>query len=148
MFFAWCNGDATIADAAERQRFCGWVLQAIEEILDKFIAKFRALYQERVTDEMAKTEGFLDYYLGTVLADTAGVMGIEMTRRTVGIANVKDITSIEDPVKRTRAERIILTLAKTCIMKRSSLRCGRDYRRAIEQAIARFPRQGTEQQAS
>ena len=148
MFFAWCNGDATIADAAERQRFCGWVLQTIEEILDKFIAKFRALYQEKVTDEMAKTEGFLDYYLGTVLADTAGVMGIEMIRRTVGIANVKDITSIEDPVKRARAERIILTLAKTCIMKRSGFRCGRDYRRAIEQAIARFPRQGTEQRAS
>ena len=97
---------------------------------------------------MAKTEGFLDYYLGTVLADTAGVMGIEMIRRTVGIANVKDITSIKDTAKRARAERIILTLAKMCIMKRNCFQCGHDYRRAIEQVVARFPRQGTEQQAS
>ena len=91
---------------------------------------------------MAKTPGFLDYYLGTVLADTAGVTGIELIRRTVGIANVKDITSIADTEKRTRAERIIITLAKHCIMHRAEMKSGKDYLKAIKAAVAKFPQQG------
>lgn len=142
MFFAWCNGDATIADAAARQKFCGWVLQTIADIVDKFSAKFRKIYEENVHDAMAKTPGFLDYYLGTVLADTAGVTGIELIRRTVGIANVKDITSIADTEKRTRAERIIITLAKHCIMHRAEMKTGKDYLKAIKAAVAKFPQQG------
>ena len=138
MFFAWCNGDATIHSEAEKKEFCGWVLQTIQEIVDKFIVKFQAVYRENVTDVMADTEGFLEYYLGEILADTAGVTGLELIRRTDGMANVKDITSISDEKKRTRAERIVITLAKDCIMHRSSFRCGQDYLDAIQRAVEKF----------
>ena len=138
MFFAWCNGDATLRSAAAKEKFCGWVLQTIQEIVDKFIAKFRVVYKENVTDIMADTDGFLDYYLGEILADTAGVTGLELIRRTDGMANVKDITTISDEKKRTRAERIVITLAKDCIMHRSSFRCGQDYLDAIQRAVKQF----------
>ncbi len=138
MFFAWCNGDATIEDEAKRVEFCGWVLNTIVEIVDLFIAKFKVAYKEKVTDIMAKTEGFMEWYLGTILADTAAVAGLESIRRTVGMANVKDITTIPDPEKRARAEKIIITLAKNYIMNRDSFLSGADYRRAIEEAIAKF----------
>lgn len=138
MFFAWCNGDATIEDEHKKAEFCGWILNAIEEIVDKFIAKFKVCYKENVTDTMAKTEGFLEWYLGTVLSDTAAVAGLESIRRTVGMANVKDITSIPDLYKRARAEKIVITLAKKYIMNRDSFLSGADYRKAIEEAIAKF----------
>ena len=138
MFFAWCNGDATIEDEHKKAEFCGWILNAIEEIVDKFIAKFKVCYKENVTDTMAKTEGFMEWYLGTVLADTAAVAGLESIRRTVGMANVKDITSILDPDKRARAEKIVITLAKKYILNRDSFLSGADYRKAIEEAIAKF----------
>ncbi len=138
MFFAWANGDATIEDAAEKEKFCGWVIDCIEEIVDKFIVKFKAAFREHVTDTMAKTEGFLEHYLGTVLSDTAGVAGLESIRRIDGMANNKDITSIADEEKRARAERIIVTLAKNYIMNRDRFTSGADYRRAIEDAIAKF----------
>ncbi|MDF2842261.1 MAG: 5-methylthioribose kinase [Herbinix sp.] len=138
MFFAWCNGDATIEDEHKKAEFCGWILNAIEEIVDKFIAKFKVCYKENVTDTMAKTDGFLEWYLGTVLADTAAVAGLESIRRTVGMANVKDITSIPDLDKRARAEKIVITLAKKYIMNRDSFLSGADYRKAIEEAIAKF----------
>lgn len=138
MFFAWCHGDATIEDEAKKADFCGWVLDTIEEIVDKFVAKFKVAFKENVTDTMAKTEGFLEWYLGTVLADTAGIAGLESIRRTVGMANVKDITSIPDEKKRARAERIVITLAKDYIMNRTSFKCGADYRKAIETAVAKI----------
>ena len=138
MFFAWCNGEATIEDPAEKEKFCGWIIDCICDIVDKFIEKFKVAYAENVTDTMAKTEGFMEYYLGTVLADTAGVAGLESIRRTVGMANNKDVTSIADPEKRARVEKILITLAKNYIMNRESFTSGAAYRKAIEEAIAKF----------
>ena len=139
MFFAWCNGDATIEDPAEKEKFCSWTLDTIEEIVDQFIAKFKVCFRENVTDTMAKTEGFLEWYLDGVLRDTAAVAGFESVRRTVGMANVKDITSISDEAKRARAEKIIITLAKDYIMNReTSFKSGADYRSAIAKAISKF----------
>ncbi len=140
MFFAWCNGDATIEDPAEKEKFCSWTLDTIEKIVDLFIEKFKVSFRENVTDTMAKTEGFLEWYLDTVLRDTAAVAGFESVRRTVGMANVKDITTIPDEKKRARAERIIITLAKDYIMNReTSFKCGADYLTAIKRAIDKFP---------
>ncbi|MEL7656654.1 MAG: S-methyl-5-thioribose kinase, partial [Bacillota bacterium] len=139
MFFAWCNGDATIEDSEEKEKFCGWVLDTIEEIVDQFIAKFTVSFKENVTDTMAKTEGFMEWYLDGVLRDTAAVAGFESVRRTVGMANVKDITSISDEKKRARAEKIIITLAKDYIMNReTSFKSGADYINAIKKAISKF----------
>ena len=135
MFFAWCNGDATIADKSEKDEFCGWTIESIRDIVDMFIAKFKKAYAEKVTDSMAKTPGFLDYYLNSILEDTAGCTGLELIRRTVGMANVKDITSISEENKRVRAERIIIVLAKDCIKNRMQFKCGNDYVTAIKAAI-------------
>ena len=100
-----------------------------------FTAKFKKAYAEKVTDSMAKTPGFLDYYLNSILEDTAGCTGLELIRRTVGMANVKDITSISEENKRVRAERIIIVLAKDCIKNRMQFKCGNDYVTAIKAAI-------------
>lgn len=138
MFFTWCNGDATIHNKEEKEEFCGWVLDTIEEIVDKFIAKFKVKFKESVTEIMAKREGFLDWYLGTVLADTAGVAGLESIRRTVGMANVKDITTISDQDKRARAEKMVITLAKNYIINRDKFKTGADYRKAINEVIEMY----------
>jgi 5-methylthioribose kinase len=87
---------------------------------------------------MAKTEGYLDCYLRSILADTAGFAGLESIRRVVGMANVKDITSITAPVKRERAERIIITLAKEYILKAATFTDGKSYRNAIENTIKKY----------
>jgi 5-methylthioribose kinase len=138
MFFAWCNGDATIEDEKQKAEFCGWIIETIVEIVDKFITKFKIAFKEKVTDTMAKTDGFLDWYLGTILADTAAIAGLESIRRTVGMANVKDITTISDVDKRARAEKIVITLSKNYIMNRDRFLCGADYKKAIEEAIAKY----------
>mgnify|MGYP000860620574 FL=1 len=131
LFFARCNGFATIEKEGEKEVFCNWTLSTMVSIVDQFTAKFKALWKERAREPMAKVKGFLDYYMGRVLADTAGVMGLELIRRTVGMANVKDLTAIADEAKRTRAERTCIFLAKDCILHRESFRKGADYAAAI-----------------
>lgn len=136
MIFAWCNGNAEIKDAAEREKFCGWVERVIVEVVDKTMAKMERLYREHVTDVMAKSRGYMEYYLGTILADTSGVTGLELNRRTVGMANVKDLTTIPDVKKRIRAERICILSAKRYIKERRSLKCGADFLKVFKDVEA------------
>lgn len=135
LFFAWCNGNATSTTLEEKEEFCGWCLQTIKDVVDKFIVKYNDVYDRCVKDSMAKVEGFKEYYLGQILENTAATTGLELIRRIVGMAKVKDITMIEDEAKRVRAERMCLLLAKECIMNRASFSCGDDYLQAILETI-------------
>ena len=66
LIFAWDNGRAAGAD-----EFCDWALKTIEETVDLFCEKFLKCFDECVTDLMAKTPGFKEYYLDSILSDTA-----------------------------------------------------------------------------
>lgn len=138
IFFAWCNGDAVISDEEKKEEFCGWCLQTISDVVDLFIEKYKLVFDQYATDIMAKVPGFKEWYLEQILSDTAGVAGLESIRRIVGMANVIDITTIPDEEKRTRAERIVITLAKNYIMNRDSFRCGADYLTAIKAAVGKY----------
>ena len=135
LLFAWCNGDAEIEEPEKREEFCTWCLDAIADTVDLFVQKYDSVYDEYSTELMARTPGFKAWYLSGILADTAGAAGTEGIRRIDGMANVKDITSISDESKRARAERIVVTFAKDCIMNRESFICGADYVAAIQRAV-------------
>lgn len=130
LIFAWNNGHAY-----GKTEFCAWIVETIEKVMDLFIQKFKASYREYVSDAMAKTKGFMEHYLGTVLADTAAFAGTELIRRTVGMAQVKDITTIADEQKRAYAERVNIITAKKYIMNRQSYDSGADFVKTLHQAI-------------
>lgn len=130
LIFAWNRGDAY-----GKTEFCDWVLKTMIEVTDLFIEKFLKCFDENVSDYMAKTEGFKEYYLDTILTDTAAYAGTELLRRTVGMAQVKDITTISDETKRAKAERINILCAKEMIMKRASFKKGTDFTDALMRAV-------------
>lgn len=129
LFFAWDNGNA--AGAAE---FCEWVLGAAAETIDLFNEKFDACFDAFATDHMAKTPGFKQYYLDSILADTAAYAGTELIRRTVGMAQVKDVTTIADADKRAYAERVNILCAKDLILNRTTYKTGADFVAALHRA--------------
>lgn len=135
LFFAWCNCDATEKDIHKRNEFCDHILNTIRDILDMFIIKFKKAYCENVSDISFETDEYMDHYLSGILSDTAGVAGLETIRRTVGMAGVKDIRSINDTDKRERAEKILISLGKKYIMERDSFKCGDDYISAIKTTV-------------
>lgn len=135
LFFAWANGNATISVPEEKAQFCGWCMRAIMEIVDLFREKFLRLYDEQVTEPLAKSDDFKASYLAEILADTAGYAGTECIRRIVGMAHNKDITVIEDMDKRATAEKILLTFAKDLIMHQKDFQTAGEYYRAMTDAI-------------
>ena len=83
---------------------------------------------------MAKTEGFKAWYLSTIMADTAAYAGTELIRRTVGMAQVKDVTTIADADKRAFAERLNILCAKDYIMNRTAYQTGEGFVAAVRRA--------------
>ena len=127
MYFAWNNGKAIIEDEKKKEEFVAWVEDTMKNTIDLFIEKYNKAYDEHVTDHMAKTEGFKEWYLSTILRDTAAVTGLELIRRIVGLANVQDITMIQDEEARLKAEQRCILAGKHFIKDRNNFKEGQDF---------------------
>ena len=79
-------------------------------------------------DDILQAGGKLEFVFGgkSILSDTVAVIGLELNRRLVGMANVKDITTIKDEDKRAKAERYLILAAKEYIKKRDSFNSGKE----------------------
>lgn len=133
LIFAMVNGQATMEEGAEKENYINWTKSAIKDVVDMFKEKFNKLFHEKATEKVAKYEGFKEYYLNSILRDTAGVAGLELCRRILGLAHVKDITSIEDKEKRAEAEKFCLVVGKKLIMNREVMLNGDSYLELIEE---------------
>ncbi len=122
--FALSYNEACCKDDAKKEDFKSWSYSTLKDVVDLFKEKFIKKYDEIVTDDLAKTPGFKEYYLDGVIEDTVGAMGTELLRRVVGVAKVKDITLIEDENLRSEYEIKLLSLAKKAIMNRAQIKTG------------------------
>ncbi|MBE5108239.1 S-methyl-5-thioribose kinase [Bacillus thuringiensis] len=127
LMFAWVNADATMSSGAEKDTYMDWLQSTMIEVIDLFKKKFLDAWNIHVTDIMAKEEGFNEVYLHSVLEDTAAVTGLELIRRIVGLAKVKDITCIENEEARARAERICLQVAREFILRANQYKTGTSF---------------------
>lgn len=138
LIFSYVHADATIEDQAKKEDYKAYLLDTIKDVVDMFTSKFKALWEKRATERVANYHGFREHYLAQILQDTAAVAGLELCRRILGIAHVKDITSITDEAKRTRAEKICLSLGKCFILERTKILTGKDYISTIREYEEKF----------
>lgn len=127
--FAWCNGNAN-----NNEDFCKWIEEAIVDTIDMFTEKALAYIKENATDPMAKTEGFADWYVGKILEDTAGYTGTELHRRTVGMAKVKDVTTLPKE-ERIKAQKLCLIAGKKYILDRKNILSGEDFLKVWKESL-------------
>ena len=134
LIFAWVHTDAQAVDD-KKENYKTWIEETIVEIIDKFKGKFKKAFDEEKKDPSVEVEGFIDWYLENILSNTSGVVGIELSRRILGIpeAKIEDLESIKCEKKRVRAEKICLKAAKSFIVNRSEYKMGRDYINNLKQ---------------
>ncbi|MEN1938472.1 S-methyl-5-thioribose kinase [Paenibacillus sp. 102] len=133
LIFAWVNADVVKVDGVEKDTYMSWLESTIIDVIDLFKKKFLEAWDTNVTEIMAKETGFDRWYLQSILEDTAAVTGLELIRRIVGLAKVKDITSIPNDESRTRAERICLQAAKKFILRADEYRTGTSFLQTLKE---------------
>jgi 5-methylthioribose kinase len=127
LIMAYISADAWIENDSVKARQKEYLLETIRDTVNLFNDKFLTLWDDVVTDDMAKVPGFKEFYLNDVLVNTAGVTGCEMTRRTVGFAHVKDLDAIPVLDKRIKAKENNILMAKELIKNRENYLTGEDY---------------------
>ena len=130
LIFAWSNGYYKKND-----EFCQWVVKMIEETIDLYKEKAIAYLKENTKDYMGKTDDFINYYVQNIIEDTAGYAGTELLRRIVGMAQVKDVTTIEDNESRVKLEQVMLLTGKDYIINRKEFIKGEDFSRVLTKHI-------------
>lgn len=138
LLFSYVNAKFMIADEVERTNQMDYIETTIQSIINLFKDKFLKAWDEKATERVARYQGFKEYYLDTILRDTAAVAGLELCRRIIGLAHVKDVTTILDESSRTKAEKICLTVGKRFIMERDTLKTGADFLKVIKAAEQAF----------
>lgn len=124
--FAYINALYTMEEGHKKDEFMKWIKEVIVNIIDKFTEKFNDKFDKIATETVAKYNGFKNYYLNSILRDTAGVCGMEICRRIIGLANVKDIKVIDEN-NIHEAEKRCLRIAKEIILNRENILTGQDY---------------------
>ncbi len=104
---------------AERRAYQDWLLETIADFWNTFAGRFDALMAEKTQDPSLNLALYREAYLADLLADSIGYAGTEMIRRTLGLAHVADLESIEGPQQRALAESQVLKLGRAMIMQRS-----------------------------
>ncbi len=108
-----------------------WVLSAVKEIWEGFAEKYDALWREQQKsnpDPLWNFPGGEDSFRGLrhaeverIFHDMASIAGTVMIRRTLGLAKVSDIASIEDPDIRAKADKMALALGKKFILQADTI---------------------------
>ena len=119
LIFAWANGYSK-----QNKEFCNWVERMMSETIDIYKYKAIKYLEENTMDVMGRTKGFIEYYVNEIIKDSAAYAGTELVRRVVGMAQVKDITSIEDFDIRLKLERAIILTSKDYIINRGEYKTG------------------------
>ncbi len=110
------------------------IVDQIEKTWEVFASRFTELWKTESVESFKETEGYLEYVLEKVLTDATGFAGCELIRRTIGLAHVKDLDSIEDTEKRIRFKKQALQTGQALILKRQQTASIGDILQILEEA--------------
>lgn len=99
----------------------------IKDIIDLFKEKFFKEAEGIVNDNIFKlASNLLNEFIDNIISNAAGMAGCEMIRRTVGLAHVEDLDSIEDEKIKKMVRMKNILLGKELIMKKNTIKVGQD----------------------
>lgn len=110
------------------------ILEDVRKTWDVFASSFTELWKKHSVESFKETEGYLQYVLEKVLTDAAGFAGCELIRRTIGLAHVKDLDSIEDTENRINFKKQALKTGRALILQRQETASIDDVLQILEEA--------------
>ena len=116
----YCAQAGHIEEFVARRNYQTHLLSCIVESYNLFEQQWLALIANHSTDHTLNTDGYPQYFMKNVLQDAIGYCGTELIRRTIGLAHVVDIDSIEDENTRLAVQKQALSLGEQLILNAKS----------------------------
>ncbi|WP_293267741.1 S-methyl-5-thioribose kinase [Neptunomonas sp.] len=109
-------------DAEERQKYREFLLTTIDDLWNTFSLRFKRLVSEKCKDPVFVDASFVDAFIAHTWHESMGYAGTEIIRRTIGLAHVADLDSIEDINTRAVSEKFALDLGCALIKQRQDIK--------------------------
>ncbi|MEI7239743.1 S-methyl-5-thioribose kinase [Pectobacterium brasiliense] len=91
-------------------------LEDIRTLWQTFSARFLALSDSESRDPALAESGYAALFLQQVWRDAVGYCGTELIRRTIGLAHVADLDSIQETEARLACQRHAISLGRTLVL--------------------------------
>ncbi|MCO4315073.1 S-methyl-5-thioribose kinase [Pectobacterium versatile] len=91
-------------------------LEDIRTLWQTFSARFLALSESESRDPALAESGYAALFLQQVWRDAVGYCGTELIRRTIGLAHVADLGSIQETEARLACQRHAISLGRTLVL--------------------------------
>ncbi|WDF98087.1 S-methyl-5-thioribose kinase [Pectobacterium carotovorum subsp. carotovorum] len=91
-------------------------LEDIRTLWQTFSARFLALSESESRDPALAESGYAALFLQQVWLDAVGYCGTELIRRTIGLAHVADLDSIQETEARLACQRHAISLGRTLVL--------------------------------
>ncbi|MFC0270509.1 S-methyl-5-thioribose kinase [Metabacillus herbersteinensis] len=93
----------------------------IETTWAVFTREFTKAWENDSLEVFTKVEGYLEDVLSQVFEDAIGYAGVEMIRRTIGLAHVADLDTIEPLERRIEAKQTALAIGSELVKKKKEI---------------------------
>ncbi|KPH62955.1 methylthioribose kinase [Pseudoalteromonas porphyrae] len=112
----YCAQNARISEFVIRRNYHSHLLTCLQESYSLFEQQWLALIVKQSTDLNLQANGYAEHFMQQVLQDAIGYCGVELIRRTIGLAHVADIDGIEDEQARLDVQRHTLALGEQLVL--------------------------------
>ncbi|MGG4488362.1 S-methyl-5-thioribose kinase [Metabacillus idriensis] len=113
------------------------LLDHIETAWNVFEKEFSEAWKNDSLEVYAKVDGYLSFILEKAFEDAIGFAGIEIIRRTIGLAHVADLDSIEPYERKIEAKQRALDLGSKLVKNRQSIKTTADLAESFKQVPVR-----------
>lgn len=111
------------------------VREMINDIYERFEAKFLALWESGTVDVAAGVPGYQAWYMRRLFVDAVGFAGLVMIRRMHGLAHDIDVDGIEDEQIRRDVQIMVLETAEELVLNREGFKGIRDVTQAVQTRV-------------
>ncbi len=111
-----------ISDSPRREEYQSYLLSVIKDTWETFTARYRELWKTEGVESATKLPGFEEEILNSIFTDMIGFAGCEVIRRTIGLAHVEDLDSIEDFNGQIELKKRVLKLGSDWVKNAESIK--------------------------
>lgn len=123
------------------EKFIEWIEQAIIDTFDLTFEKILKEYDQVVKFPLYN-KLFKKEYVDSIMADSIGLAGTEIVRRTVGDSKVAEVSLVEDNDSRIKLDRILIATGISFIKKRKTIKCGEELMKVFKEVINNYGNEG------
>nr|WP_078551251.1 S-methyl-5-thioribose kinase [Bacillus alkalicellulosilyticus] len=121
-------------DEKQREQYQNYLLSCIQEVWEVFEETFTSLWETNQNDVYMTVPAFRKKLLESIFQDAIGFAGCKVIRRTIGLAHVEDIESIQDANVKLTVQKKALALGKELILTRHQFQTIDDIVKVVSQS--------------